>query len=228
MRFEPDNSQDDVTVSLYSEDSRAHDVAILHLDTEIDHGREATVVVDVPRSANVVIQEGETATLLFSAADPDTSVIVCGKVIFRSENRSSIQYQFELDDTGTRNLTHLAERRRAVRVRVNPIQPVPVILQDIEGGECVEGRMRDVSTNGIAVLLDPQNDPIVSSSWKLSVSVRFPGDNRTVGVVGTVRYRKLAGAAIQYGIEFDWDETPGCAEQRNLLAQYVSSRQGGR
>jgi len=211
--------KEDVRVSLYSRDSQGTGVAILDLETDSDGEQGTTIVVDVPRSENVHIERGETATLVFSGLD--ACVHACGEVIFQSENEDSIQYQFKLDEAGARDLSHLAERRRAVRFRA--IAPVAVAVQDVAGGECVEGQMKDVSPTGVSVSMDSRNDPIVFSSWRLSLTIRLPGDHPDVAFIGDVRYRKLAGPRILYGIEFD-SSVPGFEEQQQRLADYIKAR----
>ena len=216
------SSPEGVTVSLFSRDNKAFEVVVLDLDGE---EREATVLLDVPRSESFAVAVGETAVLLLYGADPNISIQVCGKVVFQSKSGSAIRYEFLLDDNGTRHLNNLVERRRSVRVRPDPYAPVDVVLKDEDGGACVQGLVRDVSDSGISVLVDPKEEQLLFSAWRLCLSVRLPGEDVPVEVVGIVRYRKLTGSAIQYGIEFDPEETPEFAHQQERLAAYVRSRQ---
>ncbi len=209
-----------VTVRLFSRYNEACEVVVLDLESE-----EATVLLDVPPSEGFAVAVGETAMLLLYGADPNISIQVRGKVVFQSKSGSAIRYQFRLDDHGTRHLNNLVERRRSVRVRPDPYAPVDLIFQDEDGAACVHGFVRDVSDTGISVLVDPQEEQLLFSAWKLRLSVCLPGEDVPVEVVGIVRYRKLTGSVIQYGIEFDPEETAEFAHQQERLTAYVSSRQ---
>lgn len=217
------NPVDDVSICLFSTDNKAFDVVVLDLDSE---EREGSVLLDVPRTEDFAVPVGETAVLLFSGVEPERTIQITGTVVFQTETKSAIRYEFKLDEAGTRHLNDLVERREAVRVRPAHDEPVHVTVRSEEGSSRVEAVIRDMSEKGISILVDPSKESLLYSAWKVRLSLRLPGEDRSTDLVGIVRYRRLADAQIQYGIELDKKETPAPAKAR--FDAYVVSRRNAR
>ena len=59
----------------------------------------------------------------------------------------------------------------------------------------------------------------------LEIALMIPGCESQLEFVGEVRYRRLSGAAVQYGIRFDESE-PGFEEHCEHVRGYVDVRRG--
>ena len=73
--------------------------------------------------------------------------------------------------------------------------------------------------------LQPALESMFAERIQVSITVDLPGSRRPVGLVGHIRYRRLVGDRIHYGIEFDAELSPGFARTEELLGKYVSRRQ---
>lgn len=116
-------------------------------------------------------------------------------------------------------------RREAVRVRPSTGNPALATLRGPGAGESVEAEVQNVSTSGIGVLIPLEREHGLAAEWELVVSLRLGTEANPVDFLGSLRYRRLAGNAILYGIEFDELKTVGFEDKRRAIAEYVRRRQ---
>ena len=64
-------------------------------------------------------------------------------------------------------------------------------------------------------------EPAFSDTTLVELILGIPGAKETVRVTGDIRYRRLVGRRVQYGIEFNADRTPHFDQVRAVIAKYV-------
>ncbi len=131
------------------------------------------------------------------------------------------ELRVRLPETATRQVRSLVNCRRAIRVHPPVSAPVEVQLAATEDGDWVPATVQDLSATGVSAYLDHDRETEVARGWDLRVRVRLPDESEPLCFAGKVRYRRLRGAAVQYGIEFDEDATENFSRLQELVIEYV-------
>ncbi len=191
----------------------------------------AGVRFDAPDPPHLVV--GEQNALVFTSDTLKEPLIVAARVhlIYDYPIEGARRYGFrflepqQLDTRLPADARRLFNRRQAVRVVPDTFQPVRITLQPGEDQLPVEVRLLNISVTGVGVSLQPAMESMFAERVQVSITVDLPGSRRPVGLVGHIRYRRLVGDRIHYGIEFDAELSPGFARTEELLGKYVSRRQ---
>ncbi len=191
----------------------------------------AGVRFDAPDPPNLVV--GEHIDLVFTSDTLKEPLQVAARVQHRAEDpkEGARRYGFRflepqrLDTRLPADAHRLFNRRQAVRVVPDTFQPVRVTLQPGEDQPPVEVRLLNISVTGVGVSLQPALESMFAKCIQVSLTIDLPGSRRPVGLVGHIRYRRLVGERIHYGIEFDAELSPGFARTEDRLGKYVSRRQ---
>ena len=194
-------------------------------------GSGAGVGFDTPNPPNLIV--GQDIDLIFTSGTLKDPLHVAARVQHRAEDskEGSRRYGFrflepqQLDTRLPADARRLFNRRQAVRVVPDTFQPVRVTLQPSEDETPVEVRLLNISVTGVGVSLQPALEPMFAERIQVSITLDLPGRRRPVGLVGHIRYRRLVGERIHYGIEFDAELSPGFARTEDRLGKYVSRRQ---
>ena len=191
----------------------------------------AGVRFEAPDPPNLIV--GQHIDLVFTSDTFKEPLQVAACVQHRAEDtkEGSRRYGFrflepqQLDTRLPADARRMFNRRQAVRVAPDTFQPVRVTLQPSEDETPVEVRLLNISVTGVGVSLQPELESMFADRIQVSITVKLPGTRRPVGLVGHIRYRRLVGQRIHYGIEFDAELSPGFARTEDLLGKYVSRRQ---
>ena len=191
----------------------------------------AGIRFDAPNPPNLVV--GQDIDLVFTSDTFKDPLQVAARVQHRAEDsqEGSRRYGFrflepqQLDTRLPADARRMFNRRQAVRVVPDTFEPVRVTLQPSEDQPPVEVRLLNVSVTGVGVSLQPALETEFADSIQVNITLDLPGRRRPVGLVGHIRYRRLVGDRVHYGIEFDAELSPGFARTQDLLGKYVARRQ---
>ena len=119
----------------------------------------------------------------------------------------------------------LINRRKATHVE--PGAPVQVDLQTLDQVIQTTGRMRDVSANGIAVVIDPPVEKALSGVLEADVTFTLPGQDQASRFRGWIRYRHQLNDedGVCIGLCFDPRSSPDFVSQQRDLHDFVVARQ---
>ena len=174
---------------------------------------------------------GEVVTLVFTSKRVKKPVTVQARVQNRREEEDGRRYGFrflegeQLDAELPPELRKLFNRRRALRLAPDPGAPVGVVLDGGAGSSRVEARLVDLSSLGAGVALDPVAESALANTSLVGISLALPDCPGPVQLIGHIRHRRLRGAEIRYGIEFDPELSHNFARQQDQITGYVMQRQ---
>lgn len=112
----------------------------------------------------------------------------------------------------------LFNRRRSLRIRPSVQQPLRVSLDP--GGSCVSAELFDLSTEGIAAVVEPP----LALAGPLTIELHLPRENVRATCRGTVVHRLQTGSGVRYGVALDKQHL-GYGSVSELAARYVQERQ---
>ena len=167
----------------------------------------------------------ERVRLTLHGEDLPRPFTVHPRVISWSSSNGAFRYEFRLGLEEAKPLAILFNPRAAFRVlpALHPI--VEVEIRGIGQPEAVQATLKDVSVSGISVLVSVEEErQKLFQSRKVKLVLDLPGVNDKLSMIGNVRYRRLVGSLIRYGIEFD-HATPGFTQKQQKLSEYVVRRQ---
>ena len=202
------------------------------------------------RRASILVDDAEHRTLRpvagwgvdvshFTPIPIDDEVSVAARVQHRTEdkdNDGSRRFGFRFLEPQQLNARlpaaarRLFNRRQTVRVAPDQFQPVGVTIEPCDPGSDepqspVEVRLLNISVAGIAVSLEPTLETAFAATTHVNLVVKLPGVRRALELVGDIRYRRLIGQRIHYGIQFNADQTERFDRKQDILAKYVTRRQ---
>jgi len=197
----------------------------------------AGAVFGAPNPPNLAV--GQDIDLVFTSDDFTGSVTVAARVQHRMEdkdNDGSRRFGFRFLEPQQLNAhlpaaaRRLFNRRQTVRVSPDQFQPIGVTIErcDTESHELhppVEVRVLNISVGGIGISLEPTLETAFAATTQLRLIVKLPGFRRSLELVGDIRYRRLIGERIHYGIQFNADATERFSRKQDILGKYVTRRQ---
>ena len=180
-----------------------------------------------------------TASPCFSSDSFTGSVTVAARVQHRTEdkdNDGSRRFGFrflepqQLNSHLPANARRFFNRRQTVRVVPDQLEPVVVTIEpcDQDPGDPqppAEVRLLNISLGGISVSLEPTLETAFAGSTRVNLVLKLPGIRRELELVGEIRYRRLIGQRIHYGIQFDEERTERFGRKQDIMGKYVSRRQ---
>ena len=186
--------------------------------------------VDAP-----ILAVGEHVDLVFDSGSFAGPVTVAAQVQHRTEDdahhEGSRRYGFrflepqQLDAHLPAEARRYFNRRQAVRVSPKPFEPIEVSLQAGEDAPPIDVRLHNISVSGVGISLEPALERTFADRTQVDISIQLPGSHRRMALVGSIRYRRLVGERIHYGIAFDSELTEKFARKLRGLARYVVRQQ---
>ena len=178
---------------------------------------------------------GQHVDLVFDSGSFAGPLTVAAQVQHRMEDdandEASRRYGFrflepqQLDAYLPAEARRYFNRRQSVRVSPKAFEPIEVTLRAGEDEAPIEVRLHNISVSGVGVSLEPALEMAFADRTRVELSIHLPGTRRPLGLVGSIRYRRLVGERIHYGIAFDTELTEKFARKRRTLAKYVGRRQ---
>lgn len=178
---------------------------------------------------------GQHVDLVFDSGSFAGPLTVAAQVQHRTEgdanHEGSRRYGFrflepqQLDAHLPTEARRYFNRRQAVRVSPKAFEPIEVSLRAGEHEAPIEVRLHNISVGGVGVSLEPTLEMAFADRTQVELSIQLPGSRRPLGLVGSIRYRRLVGERIHYGIAFDTELTEKFARKRRTLARYIGRRQ---
>lgn len=188
-------------------------------------------VVEFPPEEAPLLAVGQEVELRFLGGRLDGPVPIRAWVIYRGDRTSARELHFRLDRSHGSALQARLNRRRAFRVTPEPNAPIQVRLRGPEGDRRATAVLHDISESGLSALVGPDDEGRMMDLTQVRVQFALPGEHLgrnekipALDVVGAIRYRRLEGPAIYYGIEFDAEASADFTAQRRLIQDYVEIR----
>ncbi len=187
-------------------------------------GSGAGVYFDGPDAPNLTV--GQEADLVFTSPQFDTPLVVAARTQHRTEDGGRRRYGFrflepqQLECVLPPEFRKYFNRRRAERVVPDPYRPVPVTLSAADTAEA-DARLVNISTNGAAISLDAPLEPIFADTTRITLAIQLPGVKRPLAVAADIRYRRLVGDRVYYGLEFDGAASEGFAKTQAAISRYA-------
>lgn len=175
---------------------------------------------------------GQTVDLVFSSPDLAEPLTV----------PATVQHRTEEDDEGWRRygfrfmqsqvfqaylpatLREFFNRRRGMRVGPDPYRPITVTMQAPDADAAVDTRMENLGALGARVSLRAEQDASFADTTIVELVMEIPGARQPLGLVARIRYRRLVGRRIQYGLEFDTKRSADFKKTSSVIGKYVRAR----
>jgi hypothetical protein len=192
--------------------------------------------IDFSRTEMPTLPLDEPAALRLSAPWLGTHVELEGKVRSRAERRTFRRYGFEFEcpeGWSSDELHRLLDRRSAVRVEPSEAEPVEVCLRLPSGvapppGAFADleatGRLTDISTTGIGVVLEPHVEVAFAAVELVEASFCLPPHPTRIELAARIRFRRLEKEALCYGLRFDAEHSRRFKQQRTEIEAYIARR----
>lgn len=163
---------------------------------------------------------GSRVWLGFAGAEQPTGVDSMASVVFRAEDERFRRYEFTFG-ADAEAVRGLLDRREAERVR--PGAGARVQFRARGSHERFEGTLADLSTSGVAVAADVENESALLETDEVEVALFLEPDDAPVLAVGRLVWRRLTDARVHYGVELQGERTPGFGSARERIARYVEA-----
>lgn len=182
--------------------------------------------------ADPLLYEGGQVELGFRIDGQEGEFRTLAAVKSRSAKRHFVRYGFEFLDFDAYDpkvpflLRAVFNRRRAPRVQ--PEETVTVTLAPSDGdgeGEPMDGRLVDLSTNGLAVELPFHAVEAFREGDEKRVTFTVPGTEEPTTVAAVVRGRRLAGPCVHVGLEYEPEDDGTFRAFLSAIEDYVSTRE---
>ncbi len=141
---------------------------------------------------------------------------------------SFVRYGFEfmnLEELNSRIpilMRAVFNRRRSPRVL--PAEPIAVELES-EGVATITANLANVSVSGAAIEVPFTAFESYSDGAKVTTTMKLPGEESGVRVVGTIRGIRMQGPSVHLGVEFSRELTSDFDGQLAKLKTFVCSRE---
>jgi hypothetical protein len=197
----------------------------------------------VALSAEVINFDGDSIELGFPRADApllgvaQQVVVRVSEVLLGREHRVTAYVVARTDDAHRRtyellprNRGDLADLKRTnrghgVRVRPSTAAPFDIDLRDRVGQRLASGNVIDVSTGGMGIILERSDELALRAHESLTVVLKLSGETRHRTLKAFIRSRRLIGALIRIGLEFEPQRSEAFIEAEQWLTRYVMRRQ---
>lgn len=218
----------DLTVTLPAADGSRVQGKLLDVS-----GSGAGVSFDTVDAPSLAV--GEHVDLVFDSGSFPGPLTVAAQVQHRTEDdakhEGTRRYGFrflepqQLDAHLPAEAHRYFNRRQAVRVSPEPFEAIEVSLRAGEEALPIDVRLHNISVSGVGVSLEPALERTFADSTHVEISIELPGTRRPMILIGNIRYRRLVGERIHYGIAFDTELTEKFSRKLRVLKRYVARRQ---
>ena len=203
---------------------------LVHLKTEqawsvhgqVIDGAPEMAVAEFPRRESPTVPVGQKVDLVFWGARLNEPYPVQARVVACDQHGDSYRYRFRFEPGVAEVLLGVLERRRTTRIQPEVSTPIRVLVQGSK--QPVEGVLKDISEEGLGVLICREDEGRLFDSWTLTLCLTLPEDEEPLILIGDVRYRRLAGSQLHYGVELDPGKSEDFAVQRQRIAAYIERR----
>ncbi len=197
-----------------------------------------------PRDSAPALPIGSTATLTFNAPWLLAPIEVSAQVLLRVEAGAMRRYRYrlkfesdELRKRLAREASRVQNQRTANRVKPAPGESIAVALDlpaangssesttDETHDVSVTGYLKDISTGGIGVVLDPKAENVFAATELVETCFAVPPSCEPLTLLGWIRHRRPDGDRVCYGIEFDTELSDNFTSQLDQIIQYIVRRQ---
>ncbi|MCZ6542899.1 MAG: PilZ domain-containing protein [Planctomycetota bacterium] len=174
---------------------------------------------------------GQEIDLVFTSEKFNEPLRVAVRVQHRTEEAGARRYGFrflhpeQLDAHLCLTFRQYFNRRKMLRVIPDPDDLVRVTLAAGQGEPPVEVRLENFSAIGAAVSLEAELDAAFVETTRVGFSIQLPNCRCCVYLIGSIRYRRLVGARIHYGIEFDPELSEDFGRQQDIINKYTTKRE---
>ncbi|MCH8152944.1 MAG: PilZ domain-containing protein [Planctomycetes bacterium] len=171
---------------------------------------------------------GQEIDLVFFSEKFNEPLTVAVRVQHRTEEAGARRYGFrflhaeQLDAHLCLTFRQFFNRRKMLRVPPEPYHTAKVTLDAGHGESPAEARMENLSASGAAVSLEAELDVEFAETTTVGFSMQLPKCRRPVDVMGNIHYRRLVGARIYYGIEFDPELSEDFERQQDIINKYLT------
>jgi hypothetical protein len=197
--------------------------------------------VSFPRYADATLLVGARSTLIFTAPWLQTPLQVGARATSRVDSGELCNYYYQLhfeSEEQKRRLSREAERVRDQRMasRVSPSATEAVVVRvevayeqrfqsDVQADNSATlGSLKNISTGGLAVLVESRAEAVLAKSDVIDVSFQLPQGSRSLHLRGWIRHRELQGDLMCYGLEFDRTHAEDFAQQLEEIVGYIARR----
>ena len=113
-------------------------------------------------------------------------------------------------------------------LRAEPSVTIPVTARTPEASFVTTGTLRDISADGVGVVIDRQAERTLSRVVQVDIEFTLPGDVESISLRATIRHRSELNVdgAVYIGLLFDPEMSQNFVAQQGRLAEYVTSLQG--
>ena len=177
-------------------------------------------------SESLALEVGSYTKLRFTTTDATKAPLLEARVSARRDESYARVYRFQhrLDksflDSLSPELRRLFELRSEPRKRPNTSTIVRIGV--LETGVNQTGRMVDLSTRGLGVLLPPGSDAALVHSPQVQITFQL-GSEPPYAFAGNIRRRELVAKGVLYGIEFDLKATHMAESLCRRLERFLTS-----
>jgi len=173
---------------------------------------------------------GEEMDITLSSPELKATATTRVQVIEREDGPQNRDYQLlfldpEYVESQLLQLKGLFNRRNAYRVKPTLDLPAKAVVALEPGQPPVKAYVRDVSMTGICLALPRELELHRRADVQAAVALSLPGLESPLGLRAEIRFRRLDGDAVVYGMEFVRQTTPEFAKIEDRIAAYVMSVQ---
>ena len=171
---------------------------------------------------------GQEIDLVFTSEKFNEPLKVAVMVQHRTEEAGARRYGFrflyaeQLDAHLSLTFRQYFNRRKMLRVLPEADHPAKVTLEAGHGEPPAEARLENLSASGAAVSLEAEMDAAFAETTRVGFSMQLPKCRRAVEMMGNIRYRRLVGVRIYYGIEFDPELSEDFVRQQDIIDKYMT------
>jgi c-di-GMP-binding flagellar brake protein YcgR len=188
---------------------------------KVDHH---VVSVEFTRAVAPLLPIARQCTVQFSSADLEKPMAARSRVILRRDDTDTITYDFQFSPLDGETLNAVFRRRTAARVKPTEVVAVSVRSAKSDATPVVNAVLNDISLSGVSLSIGTQGEAMLCTTDSVVLSFRLPNVDMPIEVVGLVRYRRMAGTMIRYGIEYDPKSTREYGKQEERIAAYMVKR----
>lgn len=168
---------------------------------------------------------GDAVDIEFPRAVGAGNESAAARLVFEGRDADRHRYLVTLPRVAATHLARHLNRRSALRVPPALTAPVRIEIRHPRLEEPARLDAREISTGGVGLGVPAALEERLVGTWDLDLAVRLPGGSEAFEVTGEVRYRRLTGTIVFYGLRFHVPSTELRLRFERELFAYVMLRQ---